>query len=300
MSALDRHRFFSDGESARPGIEALFEVVASEAEDPVLRAAARYYVAVGLVRSANSTRTERENRNVRSADVLEDALLRARDAQRVARRSEARRRALSAATHSFTGPTTGAIETDAARRVALDAATGLSVGVEDVEFPGWEGPDVPTFAEAEADLIRSIRHGTVGAKLPPEVTGTRLDGVKESLLDYRGRVVLLDFWATWCTPCVDVLPELRELVAEMPADRFALIAISVDDKAETVTRFMEGEPMPWTNWHVGTGSDIGRLLRVREYPTYVLVDELGKILSRPRFGMAAAVREAVASLSPPA
>ena len=52
-----------------------------------------------------------------------------------------------------------------------------------MEFPGWGRPGGPTFATAEADLIRSIRHGTVGATLP-EVTGIRLDGVEESLSDY--------------------------------------------------------------------------------------------------------------------
>ena len=138
-----------------------------------------------------------------------------------------------------------------------------------------------TLAEAEEDLVRSIRHGTVGATLP-EVTGTRVDGVEELLSDYRGRVVLLDFWATWCVPCIDVLPDLRKLVEELPADRFALVAISVDEELETVTRFMEDEPMPWTNWHAGLGSDIARLLRVQAYPTYVLVDETGRILVRPR------------------
>lgn len=295
LTLLDRHRSFFDGESSTPGIEALLEALASEADDPVLRAAARYYVAAGLMRSANATRTEPEDRTVRPPSALRAAMRRARDA----RRAEARRRALNAATGSLTGRATSTTETDGARRAALGAATGLGVGVEEVEFPGWGGPDVPTFAEAEADLIRSIRHGTVGATLPPGVTGTRLDGVEESLSDYRGRVVLLDFWATWCEPCVAALPELRELLAEMPADRFALIAISVDDNVETVTRFMEDEPMPWTNWHVGSGSDIGRLLRVQGLPTYVLVDEHGRILSRPGFHFASVVKEAVARLAPP-
>ena len=123
--------------------------------------------------------------------------------------------------------------------------------------------------------FRSLRRGRL-----PDVAGTRLDGVEERLSDYRGRILLLDFWATWCGPCVAALPKLRELVAGLPADRFALVGISGDEELETVTRFIEDEPMPWTNWHVGEGSDLERLLRIRGYPTYVLADENGKILTR--------------------
>ena len=296
LNMLDSRRLFHrNGESQRPAIDALIEGVASEAKDPVLRAAARYYVAAGLMRSANATWTEPQNRNARPPSVLSGALRRAY----AARSAEARRRALEAATGSPAASSTGTTGTDAPRQAALEAATGLSAGVEAVAFPGWGHPGGPTFAEAEADLIRSIRHGTVGATLP-EVTGRRLDGVEESLSDYRGRVVLLDFWATWCEPCVGALPELRDLVAELPADRFALVAISVDDEVATVTRFMEDEPMPWTNWHAGRGSAIERLLHVRGYPTYVLVDQHGKILARSNFDLASQLREAVAKLSPPA
>ncbi|MXZ34712.1 MAG: TlpA family protein disulfide reductase [Acidobacteria bacterium] len=108
----------------------------------------------------------------------------------------------------------------------------------------------------------------------------RLDGIEEALSDYRGRIVLLNFWATWCGPCIAHLPKLRELVAELPADRFALVAICADEELGTVTGFIQDEPMPWTNWHAGKESDLGRLLGTRTYPTYVLADENGTILTR--------------------
>ena len=91
--------------------------------------------------------------------------------------------------------------------------------------------------------------------------------------------MLLDFWATWCGPCVADLTKLRELVANLPADRFAIVSISGDEELGTVTRFIEDEPMPWTNWHAGRGSDLERLLRIEGYPDYVLVGEGGKILA---------------------
>ena len=132
----------------------------------------------------------------------------------------------------------------------------------------------------------------------PDMTGHRLDGREDSLSAYRGRVVLIDFWATWCKPCVDALPELRELAAELPSDRFTLLAISVDFDSETVVRFMENEPMPWVNWHVGP--DVG--WGIRNFPTYVLVSEQGLVLDRT-YGLTGSLvstlREAVEDASAP-
>lgn len=76
------------------------------------------------------------------------------------------------------------------------------------------------------------------------------------------------------------LPELRELVAALPADRFALLGISVDEELETVMAFRERRPMPWTNWHVGIDSDLTRDWTVRGFPTCVLADDQRVILAR--------------------
>ena len=229
LSRMDSQRMY-----VGPAIDTFFEELASEAEDPGLRANGKYYVAAGFMSSAN---------------------------------------------FQFMLPTE---DREVMRQRALKAATGLSVGVEEEEFLG-EYPDgkpmLHTLAEAEADLLRRIKYGTVGGTLP-DVRGKRIDGVEECLSDYRGRVVLLDFWATWCRPCVAALPKLRELVAKLPADRFALVAISVDEELRTVTRFVQDEAMPWTNWHAGEGSDIAWLLQIEEFPTYVLLDEHGKIVTR--------------------
>ena len=233
LSLMDSRRMFF-GPPIGSAIDTFFKELAAEAEDPVLRANGKYYIATGFMHSANL---------------------------------------------QFLLPTE---DREVMRQRALDSATGLSIGVEEEKFLGVHPDGTPfarTLAEAEADLLASIRQGTVGGTLP-DVMGTRLDGLKEYLSDYRGRVVLLDFWATWCRPCVAALPNLRELVAELPADRFALIAISVDEELETVTGFIEDEPMPWTNWHAGKGSDLERLLQIKEFPTYVLIDEQGKILTR--------------------
>lgn len=223
-------RFGDDGESARPATDRFFEELATEAEDPVVRAAGRYFVALGRMAVVNA-------------------------------------------------PSLSEAERTASRQAALDAAEGLSAGVEDEPLLFGMRMGAGTFADAEADLIRSIRQATVGSDVP-ELTGNSMDGVEEALSDYRGRVVLLDFWATWCKPCIAALPTLRELVEDLPADRFVLLAVSVDAELETAVEFMEEEPMPWVNWHVGTASDLTGVLDVSSFPTYILLDEQGRILAR--------------------
>lgn len=172
---------------------------------------------------------------------------------------------------------------DDMRRRALEHAIGLSLGVEEEAFVREltvDGESVTkTLAETEAMLVHGIRHATTGGTLADE-TGRRLDGSEEKLSAYAGKVVLLDFWATWCGPCIGALPELRELAAAYPEERFEILAISVDDEVDTVVEFMEEEPMPWAHWHIGAQSELGRSWQIRVFPTYMVVDVDGTILSR--------------------
>ena len=219
----------------QPLFDAFFERAATAA-DPFLRAAARYHVAAGLMRSANELQASPEERAAR-------------------------------------------------RRRAIDVVTGLSSGLDHEAGPRVlhmsDGlPNPRTFAQAEADQLQSIRHASVGGGRLAEMIGTRLEGVEERLSSFRGRVVLIDFWATWCGPCISELPALRGLVDDLPADRFALLAISVDEEVETVKAFRETEAMPWTNWHAGLADDLFLHWDLRGFPTYVLADEHGMILAR--------------------
>ena len=170
------------------------------------------------------------------------------------------------------------------RERALGLAQGLSAGLEDEEFVeplerGNTESTLTSMAQAEAELVYRIEHATVGGTLP-ELIGTTVAGAEDNLSTYAGKVVLVDFWATWCGPCVAALPRLRELVAEHAAERFALVAISIDATLEEVTTFQENEPMPWPNWYIGRGSEIERTWDVRVFPTYVLANEDGVILAR--------------------
>ena len=172
-----------------------------------------------------------------------------------------------------------------AGRFAIIVAATAAVGLVSSLFAPRHVRFIPGGAFFRSDLPAVTSEPTpfdptVGSTVP-DAAGRRIDGTEDSLSAYRGRVVLIDFWATWCKPCVAALPSLRELVAESPADRFTLLAISADFDRETVTRFMEDEPMPWVNWHAGLGRDsIAGAWGIRVYPTYLLVNEQGVILHR--------------------
>ncbi len=66
-----------------------------------------------------------------------------------------------------------------------------------------------------------------------------LAGEKVSLASLRGKVVLLNFWATWCPPCVEELPSMISLTRDPPAGDFAMVMASVDDTRKIVTEFLE-------------------------------------------------------------
>ena len=164
------------------------------------------------------------------------------------------------------------------REAAYATARGLSAGVEEEPFNTRRDRDPITLAEAEANLLNSFTFA-VGGSLP-DVMASRLDGTEESYSAYSEQVVLLDFWATWCGPCVKSLPKLRELDESLPEARFEILSISVDERLDTVTEFQVDEPMPWANWHIGPKSDILKTWVVRGYPTYLLVDADGTVLAR--------------------
>ncbi|MDH3619751.1 MAG: redoxin domain-containing protein [Gammaproteobacteria bacterium] len=184
-----------------------------------------------------------------------------------------------------------AVDTAAADRPAykqrgLELATGLSKGVEDEELvkrrrytDDGEPIPFPTMAEAEEDLLYNLNFLTVGDKIP-DVNGARLDGGAESIAEFEGETVLLDFWATWCGPCIRAIPKMVELDSELPEDEFEILSISVDEKIETVTEFHKTKPMPWAHWHVGPEADLLQTWAVRGYPTYILVDHNGTIVAR--------------------
>lgn len=79
-------------------------------------------------------------------------------------------------------------------------------------------------------------------KKAPEFTLNGLDGKAVSLGDFKGRVVFLDFWASWCPPCKQEMPELSRLHEKFKSPDLAVVAVSVDKKKEHASSFMSTVP----------------------------------------------------------
>lgn len=86
----------------------------------------------------------------------------------------------------------------------------------------------PTFRQGE--------RGVAGRK-PPDFTFT-MNGVETRLSDLRGKVVVVNFWATWCPPCVHEMPSLNRLHAALEADGGMVLGVSVDEDAAAYQRFL--------------------------------------------------------------
>ena len=175
-------------------------------------------------------------------------------------------------------------ERTALKERASDLATGLSAGIENETFvlmtEDADGNDTPmTLADAEAELFYSL-HSTMVGSVVSDVRARRVDGSVDSLVAYAGRVILVDFWATWCGPCIQAFPKLREMADELPKEHFQIIGVNVDEEFETVTEYLADESLPWIVWHVGKESELVRRWRVTGYPTYVLIGPDGTILSK--------------------
>jgi peroxiredoxin len=130
---------------------------------------------------------------------------------------------------------------------------------------------------SQTEELKAVKNLAVG-KPAPDVESMGLDGKKVKLSDYKGKVVLFDIWATWCPPCRAMIPHEREMVAKMKDKPFVLVSFSADDKKETLEKFIEKEPMPWTHWwDNGTESPVLKKFRVKAFPTLYLMDHSGVI-----------------------
>lgn len=106
-----------------------------------------------------------------------------------------------------------------------------------------------------------------------------IDGGQQSLADYHGKVVLLNFWATWCKPCKDEMPSMERLYVELRDQGFELVAISVDDEWAPVLEFRDEHELTFPIL-LDADMAVANAYQTHRFPESLLIDGQGEIISR--------------------
>jgi len=131
---------------------------------------------------------------------------------------------------------------------------------------------------AEQNLF-VLEHCSLG-KTAPEIETEGVDGKKFKLSDSRGKICALTFWASWCGPCMQMVPVERALAERMHEKPFAMIGVNGDAILPDAKRAMEHEKMTWPSFWNGTkgpGGPISKAWNVHGWPTFFILDSKGII-----------------------
>ena len=133
-------------------------------------------------------------------------------------------------------------------------------------------------------LVRHMRPGSQGPApkqhaLAPDFTLSQLNGEQLTLSSYHGKVVLLDFWATWCVPCREEIPHFVELQDKYRERGLQIIGVSMDDSADPVRPFAQQFRMnyPVVMGNAKLGEEYGGVLGL---PIAFLLDRDGRIVKK--------------------
>lgn len=148
---------------------------------------------------------------------------------------------------------------------------------------GDEG--LPPARPASAGARSAPAPAIAAARPIPDFSVPALDrpGTAYSSGSMRGKTYLLDFWATWCGPCVQEMPALQRAYDRFKYRNFEVLSVSLDNRPEDVAKFRQGQwKMPWAHGFAGGGweSEITRRFGIRSIPSPILVDASGNMVAR--------------------
>jgi peroxiredoxin len=113
----------------------------------------------------------------------------------------------------------------------------------------------------------------------PSFTLPDLEGKPHGLADFRGRVVVLNFWATWCPPCIDEMPSLQRLHQALAERGVTVIAVSVDERFSDVPAFVQKFDLTFSVLY-DEGKKVSRKYQTFKYPETYILDREGRLKSK--------------------
>jgi thiol-disulfide isomerase/thioredoxin len=137
-----------------------------------------------------------------------------------------------------------------------------------------------TLAERAGPELSELRILGVG-RVAPEIEGEDLEGGIMKLSDYRGNVIVVTFWGTWCGPCMQMVPDEKRLAERLAGKPFALVGINSDTDQAKVFAAVKKEKITWRSFRDGNApGPIATAWNVHSWPTVYVLDRKGVIRYR--------------------
>lgn len=132
-------------------------------------------------------------------------------------------------------------------------------------------------ATAQTDGLQYGLSPAYGTPMAPELDLTGLDGKRYRLSDYRGKVVIVNFWATWCPPCISEMPTLQSAWDRLHDGNFEVLAVNLGEDADTIQRFVDNfEPKLSFPILMARDQSIMTTWRIQGLPTSYILDTSGR------------------------
>lgn len=172
---------------------------------------------------------------------------------------------------------------------AITNDKNLNIATADTMFGILTGKARTSFYGNELDKMLSKLRATEVGYMAPDFTLPDSTGKKNyTLSSFRGKYVLIDFWASWCGPCKQEIPYLKQAYTAFHGKGFEIISVSLDDKKPNWLSALNQFQMPWI--HIsdvkGFNSKVNELYYVPSIPKTLLLDKTGKIIAKDLRGPA--------------
>lgn len=116
-----------------------------------------------------------------------------------------------------------------------------------------------------------------GKSVAPDIATTTLDGQPWKLREQRGKVVLMDFWATWCGPCLAAMPHMKAVHERFKSDPdFVMVGVSLDYARDDAVRFLTRQPLPWLQLF-DPNQPLAQAFRVDAIPSVWVIGRDGRV-----------------------